>query len=203
MARLEDAGLLEQPHISAGRVPTAKGYRMYVRNYLEPSRHEISVRRRFETLKEQYFKRKDQERVYEAVSLLAHMIPDVAFAKVPHKAQVYYVGLSNALKQPEFQGDPRLVSGVAEVLEEHLSSILERIEVDADIRYYIGDEHLLPQIPSCSLIVTEYALRPAGRIGAGRADGEKGVIGILGPMRMDYAYNTVALELAADLLRSH
>jgi transcriptional regulator of heat shock response len=31
---------------------------------------------------------------------------------------------------------------------------------------------------------------------------ERGYIGILGPMRMDYAYNTVALEMAADLLRS-
>lgn len=192
MARLEDEGFLLQPHVSAGRIPTAQGYRMYVRDYLEPSRHEITVRKRFETLKEQYFKRKDQERVYEAVSLLSHMIPNVAFATVPHKDQVYYLGLSNVLREPEFQGDPSLVSGVAEVLERHMSSILDRINVDQQIRYYIGDEHVLPQIQSCSLIVTEYRIRS-----------EKGVIGILGPMRMDYGYNTVALELAADLLRSH
>jgi transcriptional regulator of heat shock response len=63
--------------------------------------------------------------------------------------------------------------------------------VDGRVRYYIGDEHLLPQIQSCSMMVTQYAIR-----------GEHGAIGILGPMRMDYAYNTVALELAADLLRS-
>src|SRR5918999_2868880 len=30
MAELEEAGLLEQPHTSAGRVPTDKGYRFYV-----------------------------------------------------------------------------------------------------------------------------------------------------------------------------
>ena len=30
MAELEDAGLVEQPHTSAGRVPTDKGYRFYV-----------------------------------------------------------------------------------------------------------------------------------------------------------------------------
>ena len=30
MAELEDAGLVEQPHTSAGRVPTDKGYRYYV-----------------------------------------------------------------------------------------------------------------------------------------------------------------------------
>jgi heat-inducible transcriptional repressor len=30
LARLEDAGLLEHPHTSAGRVPTDRGYRLYV-----------------------------------------------------------------------------------------------------------------------------------------------------------------------------
>ncbi|NLW80028.1 MAG: heat-inducible transcription repressor HrcA [Ruminococcaceae bacterium] len=35
MAALTRQGLLEQPHTSAGRVPTAKGYRYYVDNLLE------------------------------------------------------------------------------------------------------------------------------------------------------------------------
>lgn len=34
MSELEDFGLLEQPHTSAGRVPTDKGYRFYVDNLL-------------------------------------------------------------------------------------------------------------------------------------------------------------------------
>ncbi len=34
MAELEELGLLEQPHTSAGRVPTDKGYRFYVDNLL-------------------------------------------------------------------------------------------------------------------------------------------------------------------------
>lgn len=34
MGELEDMGLLEQPHTSAGRVPTDKGYRFYVDNLL-------------------------------------------------------------------------------------------------------------------------------------------------------------------------
>jgi heat-inducible transcriptional repressor len=34
MIELEDAGLVEQPHTSAGRVPTDKGYRFYVDNLL-------------------------------------------------------------------------------------------------------------------------------------------------------------------------
>src|SRR5215216_6752743 len=38
MAELEDAGLVEQPHTSAGRVPTDKGYRYYVDNMLGEAR---------------------------------------------------------------------------------------------------------------------------------------------------------------------
>jgi len=36
MADLEDIGLIMQPHTSAGRVPTDKGYRLYVDTLLEP-----------------------------------------------------------------------------------------------------------------------------------------------------------------------
>ncbi len=191
MRVLGEEGFLAQPHVSAGRIPTAKGYRLYVQQHMQPSKYEVKVRKRFAELQEQYLKRKDQERAYDAVSLLARMMPDIAFATVPHKDRVYYLGLSNVLRQPEFQADPRLGTGVAEVLEEGLADLLERLNIDETIRYYIGEDHVLPQIQSCSLMITRYRLRD-----------HEGVIGILGPMRMDYAYNTVALDLAANLLRS-
>src|SRR5215217_5879795 len=38
MAELEEAGLVEQPHTSAGRVPTDKGYRFYVDHMLGETR---------------------------------------------------------------------------------------------------------------------------------------------------------------------
>ncbi len=192
MSALEDQGFLEQPHISAGRIPTARGYRMYVKEFMDPVGQEKIVRQKFSSLKEQYFQRKDQERAYEAVGLLSQMIPNVAFATVPHKPGVYYLGLANVLRQPEFQSNPLLASSVVEVLEERLTELLDHVEVDDKIRYYIGDEHVFPQIQSCSLMVTEYRQRD-----------RKGMIGILGPMRMDYAYNTVAMEMVGDLLRSN
>ena len=149
------------------------------------------VRKKFDSLKDQYLKKKDQERVYEAVALLTHMIPNVAFATVPHKDRVYYLGLSNVLKSPECCSDPLMASGIAEVLEEHLHSLLDAIDVTDEVQYYIGEENVLDQIKSCSLMVTRYSIRD-----------EDGVIGILGPMRMDYGYNTVALELITDMLQS-
>src|SRR2546422_9852692 len=45
MAELEDTGLVEQPHTSAGRVPTDKGYRFYVDNILGEARlSEVDLR---------------------------------------------------------------------------------------------------------------------------------------------------------------
>lgn len=38
MAELENLGLLEQPHTSAGRVPSPKGYRLYVNELMEEHR---------------------------------------------------------------------------------------------------------------------------------------------------------------------
>lgn len=38
MADLEDLGYLEQPHASAGRIPSSKGYRLYVDKLMESQR---------------------------------------------------------------------------------------------------------------------------------------------------------------------
>src|SRR5437764_14199642 len=40
LARLEDEGYVQQPHTSAGRIPTDRGYRFYVDMLLE-SRHAV------------------------------------------------------------------------------------------------------------------------------------------------------------------
>lgn len=191
MGHLEDEGYLEQPHISAGRIPTAKGYQVYVKEFMQPSVHEIHVRKKFDGLKEQYLQRKDQERVYEAVSVLSQMVPNIAFATVPHKSRIYYLGLANTLRQPEFQSDPLMASGVVEVLEQRLADLLQEVDIDDRVHYYIGDRNLVPHMQSCSVLVTRINVR-----------NEQGHIGIMGPMRMDYAYNTAALEMVADLLRS-
>ena len=43
MATLADAGLLEQPHTSAGRVPTAGGFRYYVEQIMQPARAALAA----------------------------------------------------------------------------------------------------------------------------------------------------------------
>jgi transcriptional regulator of heat shock response len=190
MQILSAEGLIDQPHTSAGRVPTVKGYRMYVQDFMNPSLHEAMVRSKFDTLRSQYFQHKDRERVYEAVSLLSSMVSNVVFATVPYRDRVYYLGLSNTIRQPEFQDDPELLSGIVEVLENRLSELMSHIDLTDAVQYYIGEADLCPQFQSCSMLVTKYRVRD-----------QVGGIGILGPTRMDYAYNTAALDMVTSLIR--
>lgn len=190
MQILSAEGFIEQPHISAGRIPTVKGYRMYVRDFMDPSTHEKAVRTRFDELRERYFQHKDRERVYEAVALLSNMMPNVAFATVPHRERVYYLGLANAVRQPEFQANASLMSSVVEVLEKKLAELIDQITLTDKVQYFVGERDLCPQFESCSMLVAKYRVRD-----------QVGAFGILGPTRMDYAYNTVALDMVASLIR--
>jgi len=190
MQILSAEGFIDQPHISAGRIPTVKGYRMYVKDFMDVSAHERAVRTRFNELREQYFHDKDRERVYEAVALLSNMMPNVAFATVPHRERVYYLGLANAVRQPEFLANSQLMSSVVEVLEKRLTELIDRVILTDKIQYYIGERDLCAQFESCSMLVTAYRVR-----------GQVGAFGVLGPTRMDYAYNTVALDMVASLIR--
>ena len=42
MADLEEMGLIVQPHTSAGRIPTDKGYRLYVDELMQEKNQEVS-----------------------------------------------------------------------------------------------------------------------------------------------------------------
>lgn len=46
MADLEEQGLIEQPHTSAGRIPTEKGYRFYVDSLCETKNSQKLIARR-------------------------------------------------------------------------------------------------------------------------------------------------------------
>ena len=194
MASLEEKGLIVQPHISAGRIPTAKGWRFFVDRVLEDriqNQQKKSVQR-FEKEKKKYMLHKVRERVYDAVAVLSNTTPNVCFATLPGNNHTFYVGLSNILKQPEFATNLSSASQVVEVLEHNFLSKLNDLDIGEDrVRIYIGEENFLPQIKSCSLLALRYSYNEY-----------QGVLGILGPMRMEYAHNTVSLRMAQEMIQN-
>ena len=191
MMSLEEDGFIFQPHTSAGRIPTDKGYRIFVDEMADYDSARVQAITVLKGLQLQYNAEKVREQLYDCVSLLARSTNLVSFATTPDNPRTFFLGMSNVMRQPEFIGDTVHASEVMEVLErsDNFVNTLAGLEIDNSVKTFIGDENILPQTQSCSIIVTKY-----------EKNGFEGYIGILGPKRMNYPFNIVILEEISKLL---
>lgn len=191
MMTLEKEGYILQPHTSAGRIPTDKGYRLYVDEMADYKTARLQALKDLKIIKDEYNVEKIREKLYDAVSLLAKATNCASFATTPDNPRTFFLGMSNVLRQPEFSRDTVRASEVIEVMEKHDNFVntLNELNTSESVRAFIGEENILPQIQSCSIIVAEY-----------EQEGYQGYLGVLGPKRMDYAYNIVLVEEIKKLL---
>jgi transcriptional regulator of heat shock response len=187
MAALEKAGFIYQPHKSAGRVPTDKGYRYFVNELMR--RFELSEKER-RLLKTELVKlQASHEQLGNSISsLLAQVSGQAAFALLPNQSSS--TGLSHIIGEPEF-ADSKTMKKVAQLLEnidQHANKLIKKSEVTAEA--IIGGESPLPVPQDLSLVVSNVKLK----------DGKKGVIGIVGPKRMSYAKNLSILNYLSKLI---
>jgi len=86
MARLEEEGLITQPHTSAGRVPTDQGYRYYVEALMKeeelPEQLQQTIRHQFHQAA-----RELEEWARLAAAILAARLRNAAVVTTPHTAQ--------------------------------------------------------------------------------------------------------------------
>lgn len=75
MADLEEMGLLEQPHTSAGRVPSSKGYRLYVDRIMEYERVSVEDELRIRNSMSETHERETEinSLIHEVSSLLSEL----------------------------------------------------------------------------------------------------------------------------------
>jgi transcriptional regulator of heat shock response len=193
MATLEREGYIYQPYTSAGRVPTDSGYRLYVDEIADYKSVEKKALKKLDKIREQYKLEKIREHIYDAVSLLARATENVSFATLPDNNRTFYLGISNVLKQPEFAGDNMRASQVLEVLEDNdnFRNLLDSLDIEEKVKIFIGEENIIEQIRSCSLMVSKY-----------KKDDYEGYMGILGPTRMYYPFNRVIIREVKNLLEN-
>lgn len=95
--------------------------------------------------------------------------------------QIYTSGATNIFKYPELR-DSQKASEFISAFEEkqHLANMItdkfSEKEPGTGIQVYIGDESPIKTVKDCSVVTAEYQL----------GDGITGIIGIIGPKRMDY-----------------
>lgn len=103
---------------------------------------------------------------------------------------VYTSGTSHILNQPEYQDVGKAKKLMNYLSEDHsLVQSLALPNMDADnTRILIGPENVADELKDTSVVLASYDI----------GDGLRGVIGVVGPTRMDYAKVAAKLSYVAD-----
>jgi heat-inducible transcriptional repressor len=172
MVALERNGYIKQPHTSAGRVPTDKGYRFYV-NQLSESQDDSKEHRgeRALTTRVQHGGLPEQT-IRNAVDTLVELTHNLGMATIGN--QLYMSGLSNLFGQPEFM-HPGQVQEVARLLD-NLQPWLNEAAPNQPLSVYIGRENPIGRSAGASLIISRFR----------SPFSDRSYIGVLGPTRQSY-----------------
>ena len=91
MADLEELGLIASPHTSAGRIPTARGYRLFVDTMLTARPIDLNhVSPDMAAAREQLHPDQPQRVIAQAASLLSSLSSFVGVVTAPRKASVFH-----------------------------------------------------------------------------------------------------------------
>lgn len=196
MSELERMGYLAQPHTSAGRIPTDAGYRYYVNLLLDG--RDLS-RREQEDIQTELLKLKAQNtRLARFTSkLLSNYADSLAVTSIGSADDFATSGAKHLLETPEFE-DRKQIADVFEAVDE-FEEVLNMMKQKKDasekstaVSTFIGAENPVKEMQNCSLVMSEFEL----------PSGEKGVVAILGPKRMEYKRNISLVEYMTKLLGS-
>src|SRR3989338_3078422 len=174
MGELEDMGYIEQPHTSAGRVPTDKGYRYYVNQIATTGTDkELTEKRAERALSARVASGGlPEQTIRNTVDTLVELTHNLGLATIGD--QLYMSGLSNLFGQPEFMY-PGQVQQVAMLLD-NLEPWLYEAAPNEPLSVYIGSENPIGRAAGCSLIISRFR----------SPFSDRSYIGILGPTRQSY-----------------
>lgn len=186
MAILESLGFISQPHTSAGRVPTDKGYRFYVNqiNGAEPSAMDRSARA-IEVRVSNYAEHADRA-IRSAVDSLVELTHNLGLATIGD--QLYMSGMGNLFGQPEFAHGEQ--ARQVAILLDNLEPWLRETAPHQPLNVYIGSENPVGKSSGCSLII--------GRFRSPYSDNS--YIGVLGPTRQSYSRVMSLVRHAGSML---
>jgi heat-inducible transcriptional repressor len=181
MMELEEEGYIRQPHTSAGRVPTEKAYNLYIENLKDKKLSESD-----EKILAKALSGEDEAGFKNAAKAIAELSDSAVFWAI-HRHNLYYTGISNLFKQPEFSQADLIcdVSAVIDSIDEIIDKIFD--DVNDDVVIMLGSEN--PFGNFCSTIITKY-----------KKGNNTGLFGIIAPMRMNYEKNLAVMKFVKNLL---
>ena len=176
MAKLEEMGLIVQPHTSAGRIPTDAGYRFYVNSLNDAQAEQPQLldrsARAIEARVSGAGDRADRA-IRSAVDSLVELTQNLGIATIGD--ELYLSGIGHLFSQPEFmQGEH--AQQVARLLD-NLEPWLREARPNEPLNVYIGSENPIGRASGATLIISKFRSPYS----------DNSYIGVLGPTRQSYA----------------
>jgi len=189
---LTKEGFIYQPHISAGRVPTDKGYKFFVDSFLkEKPKRSLKLNKITKELSWLKDSRLNPFSFFKRLSdSLAKFSSNLVLIRLRKPAISIKSGWSKIIKEPEFE-DSNFVKNLmilADSFEEETERFFEE-EPFFHLKIYIGKESRLPKSQNFSLIMTR-----------GKFLKQECLISLVGPKRMRYIDNIRLMNSLLEIL---
>ncbi|MBI2643959.1 MAG: hypothetical protein HYW95_00410 [Candidatus Wildermuthbacteria bacterium] len=184
MKQLDENGYLFQPHTSAGRIPTDKGYRFFVdeivRIRISHARNIFAVLDRLQNGEEDMF-----QFVQLLMQRLANASSALTVAYFTQREVMWKEGWEQVLEEPEFE-DRETIFRFTQFIED-IQEHMEQFEEGPSFQIFIGGENPFSEVEDFSIIIGDCAF----------SGGVKGKIAMIGPKRMAYQKNIGLLHALA------
>lgn len=179
---LEDEGYVYQPHTSAGRIPTTLAYRMYI----ERMKPKVPQRRIEESVSKKVKGLSERARMSACAKSISEATGECTFLFSDQQGLVIS-GFTRLLEKQEYLARECMAScaAVLDVLEERVRFFLPRLSREVEV--WIGDETYFSR--HASVLMVSWDTRS-----------QRGVIGMIGPLRMNYEHNCAMVSLAQSLM---
>ncbi len=190
MAKLEDMGLIAAPHTSAGRIPTDKGYRMYVNGITDAQMSELpsGLDRSAKTIEAHVNSHLDKSdrAIRSAVDSLVELTGNMGFATIGR--ELYTSGIGRLFSQPEYMQGQH-VQSVARLID-NIEPWLREAAPNEPLNVFIGSENPIGKSSGATLIISKFRSPYS----------DTSYIGVIGPTRQNYARTMHLVQRAGTML---
>jgi heat-inducible transcriptional repressor len=189
MAHLTKIGYLKQPHTSAGRAPTPKALKLYVDKLMKAK--ELSVADEVNVKQKIWDYRSEIDKfLREATRALATQTKTMSLAAT-NDGDFYTSGLGKILEMPEFF-DIDITKHLLDTLDEYEFwwNIFSQFGTqDTPLTVFLGDDSGDVLLRECGGVFVRFT-----------SSSHKGVIGVVGPTRLDYSRIIPMVRYMGDLI---
>ncbi len=180
MQELTEEGYLKQPYTSAGRIPTDKGYRFSVNDFLTKDFSNLKIEKKLSKMIKDLEKETRDLLKFSSqfTKILALKSSSLVLIYLLEKNVLWKEGWQGIFQEPEFK-DPDYISEFTKMVN-HFEKKIEEFDIwdYPEIKIYIGKENPINSTDEFSLIISRFSLCK-----------EEGILAMLGPKRMPYLKN--------------